>query len=361
MKRCVISSREPWIWIDKFPDHSIMIVNPEAPHDRYNYLIQKSDYSLLVTDSGILERDGADYPGEKVLWYTSGTTGDSKFYGFSQEQLDTMSTQICHDYQLTANDRYFGIMPLWHAHGQGFYWAVKKAGCETQWGTIKDKQRLEKMQPTFLTAIPDLMPVVARLDLHQLRFLRTASAAMPEVIAKLLEQTFAVPVIEAFGMTETLSHCFTNPLHGPQRIGTVGLPSGIDAKIDQDNRLWLKGPCVFQQDWFDTGDLAQQDSLGYFRILGRSVDQINLKGIKYSPVSIENQVLALLPHLQELVIFGNHRIKCLYVGDAEPQDLHRALGSIIPKMKQPLILPVASIPKNSSNKISRSMLDSMFD
>jgi long-subunit acyl-CoA synthetase (AMP-forming) len=70
-------------------------------------------------------------------------------------------------------------------------------------------------------------------------------------------------VIEAFGMTEAMSHCFTNPLEGPQRMGTVGLPDGIEAKIDENNHLHIKGFNVAYDDWYDTGDLAEIDEMGY--------------------------------------------------------------------------------------------------
>lgn len=361
MKRCVIASRQPWKWIDQFSNYSLMIINPDAPESRYSYLLANSDYSLLVTDEGVTERDGQDYPNEKVFWYTSGTTGDSKFYGFTNDQVDRMASTICQNYDITANDRYYGLMPLWHAHGNGFYWAVKKSGCECQFGSVRNRDEITKFQPSFVTSIPDMIPVVARLDLEHLRFVRTASAALPSRLFDDLKQSFGVPVLEAFGMTETLSHCFTNPLHGEIRVGTVGVPSGIEARIDQDQHLWLRGPNVFTDQWFDTGDLARQDHKGYFVILGRSLDQINIKGIKVNPLSIENQLLNHFPQLAECVIFGRSRLKCVYKGDVEHAQIVGFLRGLGSHLRPSIIHQVSEIPKNTNGKVSRSLLEKLID
>lgn len=360
MKRCVIASREPWRWIPQFDDYSIMIINPDTPKPRYQYLLDNSDYSVLVTDSELTMRDGRDHPNERVFWYTSGTTGDSKFYGFSRSQVEIMAQTICRDYNITADDRYFGIMPLWHAHGQGFYWATRLAGCETQFGTIRDKSKIESLQPTFVTSIPDMMSVIMRLDLNTLRFVRTASSSMPTRLFNDLRDRFGVPVIEAFGMTEALSHCFTNPLAGPQKIGTVGLPSGIDAKIN-DGRLLIRGPCVFQSDWFDTGDLAECDSDGYYRILGRSRDQINVRGIKIHPLSIENQLIEQFPGIQQCAVFGTNSLKCVFRGSADLDQIKNFLVGLGPQCKPSVLAQVDEIPLNGSGKISRSQLNGLFD
>jgi long-subunit acyl-CoA synthetase (AMP-forming) len=140
-----------------------------------------------------------------------------------------------------------------------------------------------------------------------------------------LQDKFAVPIIEAFGMTEALSHCFTNPLYGEQRMGTVGLPSGIEARIDQGHLL-IKGHSVHAPGWFDTGDFAEQDQQGYYKILGRHRDQINVKGYKFNPLSLEQQLYDMIPEITEISIFGTNTIKCLYVGEASVKKILDAVN-----------------------------------
>lgn len=362
MKRCVIISKEPSRWIEEFSNFSIMILNPSAPASYNQYLLENSDYSLLVTDSEIKERNGKDYPGEKLFWYTSGTTGNSKFYSFTAEQRDTLAKTICEAYSLTENDRYFGVMPLWHSHGQGMYWAVKQAGCECKFGSIKnhaDRDKFEKLQPTFLSSIPDMMPIIMKINLKHLRFVRTASSALADILYHQLKEKWNVPVIEAFGMTESLSHCFTNPLSGEQRIGTIGQPSGIEARIEKGHLL-IKGPCVFTAEWYDTGDLVEQDEKGYFRLLGRHIDQINVLGMKINPLAVENHLLNQFPEIKHCVVFGTKKLKCLIQGDVDLIKIKNFLISLGEHYRPYLLEKIDIIPTNNSGKVSRKQLEALF-
>lgn len=357
MKRAVLCVDNPQDFIPQLKDHSIMIINPTAPEARNRYLLENSDWSLYITRDQEKVRNGNDYPNERVLWYTSGTTGDSKFCSFTQAQLNNMAATIIRSYNLTANDRYTSIMSLWHAHGQGFYWATQLAGCETTYITMKDIKTFPSTKPTFITAIPDVLRVVAELDFDNLRFIRSASAPMPLDLYQKLSSKFNIPIVEAFGMTEAMSHCFTNPLAGPQRVGTVGLPDGIEAKIE-NGHLMIKGFNICHGDWYDTGDLAEQDEMGYYRILGRSRDQINVKGSKINPVSIERQLLQNIPGMQECVVFGTDRVKCLYVGTCDEDTIKNFLISLGKHCKPAVLKCVDSIPLSPAGKISRALLDS---
>jgi len=294
-----------------------------------------------------------------VLWYTSGTTGDSKFCGFSQAQLDHMSGTICKSYNLSSNDRYVSVMNLWHAHGQGFYWATQLAGCETNYLTARDLRKLPEFAPTFVTAIPDILSVVGNMDLGDLRFIRSASAPLSDVLFNKLKHKFDVPVVEAFGMTEAMSHCFTNPLYGEQRIGTVGLPDGISARIE-NNRLHICGVTT-NNIWYDTGDLAEQDEAGYYRILGRSVDQINVRGLKLNPVSLEKQLLENIAGLDQCAVFGNSSVNCVFVGSCSADDIANFLGTLGKHCRPALVENVNEIPLNATGKVSRSMLKSIYN
>ena len=361
MKRALICVRDPWTVIPDYLDHSLMVVNPDSPKPRLDYLLENSDFDIMVTDNGIVQGNGQDHGDEKIFLYTSGTTGDSKFYGFSQTQVDAVCDNIIRSYDVSGNDRYFGVMPLWHAHGLLMYLTTRRAGCETKFGTINDLKDMEKFQPTWISSIPDILMLCTKLDLRELRFLRSASAALTEKNFLALRDRFKVPVLEAFGMTEAVSHCFTNPLHGKQKIGTVGLPDGIEARVDEQNHLWIKGPSVFRPDWFDTGDLAQQDEDGYFKILGRSVDRINVRGYKIDPLSIENQLYNRFPDMKECAVFGKDRLKCLIVGDVDLSDVKRFLESLGDPCRPKLLRYVDAIPKNSNGKVSRASLDGLFD
>jgi len=360
MKRAVLCVPDPWNYLDQLQDWSVMTVNPDNSPARQKYLLDHSDWSIKISATGTEYRDGGDYSNERVFAYTSGTTGDSKFYSFSQGQINHCVDHMIRSYEITANDRYASVMPLWHAHGQAFYWLTKRIGCESHFMPISGVRNLSNFAPTFVSAIPDVLKTIAQLKLDNLRFVRSASSAMPDWLFKSLKDRFGVPVIEAFGMTEAYSHCFTNPLHGEQRMGTIGLPDGIEAKID-DGHLMIQGPGVVTDDWFDTGDLADQDSAGYYRILGRSVDQLNIKGKKFNPISLESQLLKQFPTLTECIVFGDHELNCLYVGECNPKDIQQFLLGLDSHLRLSMLNNTDAIPLVYPGKISRSHLKKLFD
>jgi long-subunit acyl-CoA synthetase (AMP-forming) len=361
MKRAVLCVPNPWDFYDQLQDWSVMTVNPNNTPARQKYLLDHSDWSIKITVDGIEYRNGNNYENERIFAYTSGTTGDSKFYSFSQDQIDHCIDRMIKSYEITANDRYVGIMPLWHAHGQAFYWLTKKIKCETHFMSVAGLRNMPNYQPTFVTGVPDILKAMPQLNFDSLRFIRSASSAMPDWLYKNLQQRFGVPVIEAFGMTEAYSHCFTNPLHGEQRMGTVGLPDGIEATISNKGHLLVRGPSVVKDSWVDTGDLAEQDQKGYYRILGRSVDQLNIKGKKFNPLSLESQVLKHITTVKECVIFGNHELNCLYVGDCDPKEILTFLLSLDPYLRPAMLNKTDEIPLQHSGKISRSYLTKLFN
>lgn len=358
MKRAVLCVSHPEMLIPQCQDYSLMIINPDSSPARLNYLLDKSDYSLLITDNGIFERNGGDYD-EAALWYTSGTTGDSKFCSFTQQQLDNLAATICASYEINHNDRYLSIMPLWHAHGIGMYWAMRQAKCGIKFVKPAELRSQIDYSPTIVSAVPDLLRLVMRQTFSDLRFVRSASAALPNDLYDDLRAWSRQPVLEAFGMTESCSHCFTNPLHGEQKPGTVGLPSGIEADI-RDQHLWIRGPSVYQPAWIYTGDLVEMDNFGYFKILGRAVDTLNIRGYKINPVSIEQQLMTHFPSITGCVIFGTNKLKCLFTGEVDVDTITKFLVEISAFCRPSLIQQVDAIPVNDMGKISRASLTRHF-
>lgn len=355
MKRAVICVANHQDYVNDLKDFSIMIINPNATDSRRKYLLDKSDYSVLITDQGISYRTGGDYANERLFWYTSGTTGDSKFCSFSQQQLANLAKRICTTYNITDNDRYTSIMPLWHAHGQGMYWATQYAGCETHFVGVKKLKHISDYAPTFITAIPDFLKVISEFNFNHLRFIRSCSAALPDQLYQKLQEKYQIPVIEAFGMTEALSHCFTNPLYGERRIGTIGLPDGVEADI-VNGELHIRGVSVCTSDWYNTGDFADTDEQGYYRILGRVNDRINIKGYKIDPISIERQLQEKIPNIEDCVVFGEQKLNCLYTGNVDVKLVSNTLIEMHQACNPAFIQQVDTIPIPDNGKISRTWL-----
>jgi long-chain acyl-CoA synthetase len=123
-----------------------------------------------------------------------------------------------------------------------------------------------------------------------------------------------------------------NPLDDPQknRPGTIGIPfPDTEAKIvDVDTgehdlspgeagELVIRGPQVMmgywnkpddnkvslRGGWFHTGDIASMDPDGYFRIVDRKKDMIDVSGFKVWPREVE-EVLFEHPAIQEAAVVG---------------------------------------------------------
>ena len=58
MKRAVLCVENPHDYIDQLKDYSIMIVNPNVAESRLKYLLDNSDYSLLITKNAWEDRQG---------------------------------------------------------------------------------------------------------------------------------------------------------------------------------------------------------------------------------------------------------------------------------------------------------------
>ena len=143
-------------------------------------------------------------------------------------------------------------------------------------------------------------------------------------------------------------------------MGTVGLPSGIEAQID-NGHLLIRGPTLDRAQWFNTGDLAEQDEKGYYRILGRSRDQINVRGVKLNPQSLEQKILENITGVSEIAVFGTDSVKCVYVGSADSKEIHRFLLDLAPYCRATVLESVAAIPLTPAGKVSRSLLNSLFN
>jgi long-chain acyl-CoA synthetase len=111
-----------------------------------------------------------------------------------------------------------------------------------------------------------------------------------------------VPVLEAWGMTETCAAGALNTLEEIQ-VGSVGRPlPGTEFKLADDGELLIRGPLVFKgyhrnpeateailaDGWLHTGDLGEIRD-GYVRITGRKKDLIiTSSGKNVSPEMLES-------------------------------------------------------------------------
>ena len=89
---------------------------------------------------------------------------------------------------------------------------------------------MRTIHDVFHLAIP-----VHDLDAAQtpgrVRFIRSASAPLAPSALRRFEETFGIPVVETYGMTEAASMITANPLDGPRKAGSAGLAAGTEVRV----------------------------------------------------------------------------------------------------------------------------------
>jgi long-chain acyl-CoA synthetase len=173
-------------------------------------------------------------------------------------------------------------------------------------------------------------PQFAKLDFTDFRFTLGGGMAVQKSVAEKWQAVTGVPLIEAYGLTETAPAVAINPLLKDATYnGSVGMPlPSTQIKIcdEQQNivplgergELCVQGPQVMQgywqspantqavlskDGWLKTGDIATLDRLGYLRIVDRKKDMILVSGFNVYPNEVE-EVISGLPGVKEVAVIG---------------------------------------------------------
>lgn len=201
-------------------------------------------------------------------------------------------------------------------------------------------------------------------------------------------QMLGIPVLQAYGLTETTAICTLDDPRQPVEPGFVGTPvSGIEMKIGDNEEILVRGPNIFpgywnrpeetarvlQAGWFHTGDQGETNERGQWRITGRIKNLIVLNsGHKIPPEPIEEKLARLLPAAQQVVLVGNGRgfVCILVTGAVEPQQVQAAIDTLNPELphyrqiRNFTVLPQPLTPENGlltvMGKLRRDAISSRF-
>jgi acyl-CoA synthetase (AMP-forming)/AMP-acid ligase II len=276
---------------------------------------------------GTATRLGA--PGIAALLPTSGTTGQPKLVPLTEGQLLRVAGHIARHHGLTAQDRGYSPLPLFHVNAQvvgvlstlvtGASLVVEDRFHGSRFWTVADELRV-----TWLNLVPAILGILgagaapAVTVTRQVRFARSASAPLPAAVQQRFEARCGIGVLETYGMTEAASQIAANPLSTSERQpGSVGLPVGVTVRIagadgdelpaEQVGAVELRGRNVIDcylgrgrapvgardaDGWLHTGDLGFRDARGFLYLVGRGDDVINRGGEKVHPREIEELLLA---------------------------------------------------------------------
>lgn len=163
--------------------------------------------------------------------------------------------------------------------------------------------------------------VRAAVGLDNVHSMISGSARLDPEVQEFLRAAFGNNFYQGYGLTESYAVA-TVQLTGDFSLGNIGPPAGcievclesvpefeytVDDKPNPRGELLLRGPTIFKEyykneeetkktieadGWFHTGDIAEVDSMGRFKIIDRKKNVLKLSQGEYiSPEKIENVYL----------------------------------------------------------------------
>ena len=282
-------------------------------------------------------------PGDVMLVYTSGTTGEPKGAMHTQAGMLANLNIATAVQGLRAADRVLAVLPLFHVGGLCIQ-VLPALACGA---VVKLHTRFEpgawlhdvaSWRPTTSLLVPAVMqalhhhPGWAAADLGSLRYLNSGSQVVPVALIEAFHAR-GVPVAQVYGSTETGPFSIAlQPGEALAHVGQVGRPApGVQLRlvaaaghergpgevgdVGEVGEIWLQAPNLmrgyhrlppgagFVDAWFATGDLASADADGWVTVVGRSQELIISGGENIYPAELEN-LAATWPGVAEAAVVG---------------------------------------------------------
>ncbi len=268
------------------------------------------------------------------LQYTGGTTGVSKgamlTHGNMVANLQQASAWL-QPFSKPAEETIITALPLYHIFSltANCLTFMKVGGHNILITNPRDMpgfvKELGKVKFTAITGVNTLFngllhtPGFDQLNFSTLKISLGGGMAVQRAVAERWKQLTGIPLIEAYGLTETSPAACINPLTLPEYNGSIGLPlpsTELSIRDDEDRErgigvdeageICLRGPQVMRGYWqrpeetakvmtedgyLRTGDVGYVDERGYVRIVDRKKDMILVSGFNVYPNEVEDVVV----------------------------------------------------------------------
>lgn len=339
-----------------------------------------------------------------AIQYTGGTTGISKgamltHYNIASN-IEQMKTWLCA--RLTeSKEILINPLPLYHIFSFTVNLTMMSIGaCSVLITNPRNINNvisvLRKHKFTCFVGVNVLYNTLLshkkflKLNFSSLKASMSGGTALHDIVAKRWEKVTGTPLVEAYGLTEASPGVICGAVDGTHRIGTVGVPiPGTSVKILDDNgnevncnmpgSLFIKGPQVmkgywqqpeettkvFKDGWLETGDIALMDKDGFFKIVDRKKEIIDVSGFNVYPSEIE-KVVSSHHKVQEVGVIGvpykncNEAIK-LYIVKRDQslskEEIIEYCKERLTKYKVPKFVEFReSLPKSNVGKVLHRIL-----
>jgi len=202
---------------------------------------------------------------------------------------------------------------------------------------------IKKVKPVLFSGVPTLFTAIlnhpsvrsGRADLRSIRICFSGAAALMAETKRQFEEATGARIVEGYSLTEGMMACCVNPVQGPNKLGSIGMPlPDVEVRIvdAEDGRrrmapgetgeMIMRAPQYMAeywnnpletdetlrvhadgQRWLHTGDLAYMDEDGYVFLVDRKKDLIKTSGFQVWPREIE-EVLSAHPAVMEVGVAG---------------------------------------------------------
>lgn len=255
--------------------------------------------------------------------------------------LSTDLNQLADEIRLSSPNYFLNVPTLLERVKRGVEEALSKRVAPLRSLFQKAREGWQRQNAGHVTALDKLWLLLAKkliFDKIKQRFGRDLRALIcgSAPLAPETQQFFqmlGIPVLQAYGLTETTGICTMDDPRVPAEPGYVGTAiPGIEMQIGENEEILIRGPHVFpgywnrpeetarvmQNGWFHTGDQGEANARGNWRISGRIKSLIILNsGHNIAPEPLEEKIARLLPSAQQVVVVGNGRgYLCALVVDA---------------------------------------------
>jgi long-chain acyl-CoA synthetase len=281
------------------------------------------------------------------LQYTGGTTGLSKGAVLTHRnivaavlQAEAWFSPALSDVGDISKTNSIAALPLYHIFALSLSLLAMRWGSHMtlipnprDFGKFIDvlKKRPFHMLPAVNTLFNALLqhPMLKTVDFSKLRISQAGGMAASKGTAKHWLEATGCPMIEGWGMSETVAIGTNNPPTNATFTGTIGLPlpsveiaikddDGNSLPVGESGEICIRGPNVmvgyynqpeetkraFTADGFmRTGDVGIMDERGYTKIIDRKKDMIIVSGFNVFPNELEN-VISLCPGVVECAAIG---------------------------------------------------------
>jgi len=353
-------------------------------------------------------------PGDVAhLIYTSGTTGPPKgamnTHGNIVFAAEAGYKFFCN---IGASDVVMGAAPLFHVTGTIGHLAITSlVGAPLvifyRFDAAEVLRLIEKWKVTnIVAAITFFIALLEHPDFHlrdlsSLKKVYSGGASVPAGFVDRFEQASGIYIHHAYGLTETTSPGLFHPLGmrvpADPESGVLSpgfpIPNSCAKIVDAEEgsremppgelgEIIIEGPMVvpgywgkpeetnhaIRDGWLYTGDIGKMDKDGWFYVVDRKKDLINVAGFKVWPREVED-VLYQHPAVKEAAVVGvpdtyrGETVKAFvslreeYEGKINSQELIEFCRQRMAAYKYPRIVEIIpEIPKTLTGKFMRRVL-----